>query len=57
MTRKDVELIARTIKDLPGADMTTAGRDYVAWRFAEACRAANANFNGEKFLKACGVKS
>lgn len=53
MTRKDFELVARTIKNLMRLDATS--REYVATKFADAMANANANFDRAKFLKACGV--
>lgn len=52
MTRRDFELITKTIRDLP-----PPARPLVAWRFAEALRSTNPRFDAERFLKACGVDS
>lgn len=59
MTRKDFELLARTIKGLPDdAALTNAQMKFISWRFAEALRehSGNSSFDGDRFLKACGVK-
>lgn len=61
MTRKDFELIARTIKALTEGENDQLGqvqKRFTAWRFAEALRehSGNSSFDGERFLKACGVK-
>jgi hypothetical protein len=50
VTRKDYELVASTIQMLP-ADV----RNPVALVFAQRLGDANANFDREKFLAACGV--
>lgn len=50
MTRKDFELIARTIKQQPENI-----RRAIAESFAVALQGTNANFDRAKFLKACGV--
>lgn len=57
MTRKDFELIARTIKRLAGDRNGGQSKETVAEVFADALRvhSGNANFDRAKFLKACGV--
>jgi hypothetical protein len=60
MTKRDFILIAGVIRALaePNTDtcvLEEADQTLVAWRFAEALRATNARFDGEKFLKACGA--
>lgn len=55
MSRKDYELIARTIKMLYG-DLAKADRDLVANRFAEALVGTNPLFNRKRFLAACGTE-
>ena len=52
MTRKDFELIARTVKAFP-----LVGKDRLALQFADALEkhSGNANFDRYRFLKACGV--
>lgn len=52
MNRKDVELIARTIKRL---NFVAEQKKFIAQWFADDIGAANANFDRAKFLKACGV--
>lgn len=51
MTRKDFELIARTINAMPYG----ASRDMAAHAFANALTGTNSNFDRLRFLKACGV--
>lgn len=55
MTRKDFELIARTIKKM--AFSFDQQRTNVANTFATALQAhsGNANFDKARFLKACGA--
>jgi hypothetical protein len=53
MTRKHFRLIADTIKNLP--EKTT--KRYVAQLFAVMCNSTNANFNWQKFERACGFNS
>ena len=58
MTRKDFELIARTIKGLPTRDVEPEDtRTTVARMFVKAlvAHSGNANFDSARFLKACGV--
>lgn len=58
MTRKDYELIARTIKDslAPNRQPIDMALDrFFAGRIALELKRDNANFNREKFLRACGV--
>ena len=56
MTRKDFELIAKVIKELPPVDIyDVSGHKVVALIFANALATTNPLFNREKFLKACGV--
>jgi hypothetical protein len=52
MTRKDFELIAKTVKAFP-----LIGKDRLALQFANALEkhSGNANFDKARFLKACGV--
>ncbi len=54
MTRKDFELIARVLKDIIQTD--TRHLEYIAAEFADALKSTNANFDRERFLKACGVE-
>lgn len=53
MTRKDFELIARTIKN---KTETAVARNHFAKVFADALQehTGNANFDRARFLKACG---
>lgn len=55
MTRKDFELIARTIHGLDLTSQTVRG--YVAEKFADEIElhGGNENFNRERFLLACGT--
>ena len=52
MSRKDFELIARTIRF---AHMDAASRRLIAIEFADTLRATNARFNRDRFLRACEV--
>jgi hypothetical protein len=52
MTRKDFELVARTIKKL---NFTQAHKLFIAESFADALTGTNAGFDRARFLKACGV--
>lgn len=51
MTRKDFELIARTVKSFNDAQT----RDVLAAKFAKELSGTNANFDPTRFAKACGV--
>lgn len=53
MTRKDFELIARTIKREYASE--EVARIRVATTFARALEGTNAGFDVVRFLKACGV--
>lgn len=53
MTRKDFELIARTIKLLPDGP----ARRETARLFADALTNTNPRFNRLRFLHACGLTS
>lgn len=55
MTRKDFELIARTIKRLAGERNGGQSKETVAEAFADALTGTNAGFDRARFLKACGV--
>lgn len=58
MTRKDFELIARTILDLPTmtqGEISPILRISAARQFAHALRRTNARFDEERFLKTCGL--
>jgi len=54
MTRKDFEMIAEIIRNVPQQQQEDARR-YIAWQFAERLRGVNPRFDGERFLKACNV--
>lgn len=54
MTKKDFQLIARILRDLP-ADLY--GPEQVAERFAEELKRTNPRFDAARFLKACGVEA
>ena len=58
MTRKDFELIASTIRNMPShaASLRTA-RESCARAFADALGATNPRFDKARFLKACGVEA
>jgi len=64
MTKKDFELIAKTIDDgrkLPIEIRETEKRytshdDLIAEMFADRLSEVNPRFNRERFLKACGVE-
>ena len=57
MSRKDFELIARTLKDLRHDDgINPADVDYVAKRIASALSGYSATFQSERFLAACRPK-
>lgn len=57
MTKKDYELIAIVISDLPSfVEVTEVGHERIALRFAGALKSKNPKFNRNKFLQACGVK-
>jgi len=49
MTRKDFELIARTIRELP---LSAVSRRKVAVAFADELRSTNSNFDRDRFIKA-----
>lgn len=53
MSRKDFELVADIIRDLP----PTATREQVAERFATGLKPHNAHFKAEPFVKACDPKA
>ena len=60
MTRKDYQLIAKTINDLM-ADFNNCGDDsvslaLVSQELASALQADNPRFDTARFLTACGVK-
>ena len=59
MSRKDFELLARTIKDAREAQPFFGGKeplvDALAKRIATAIDQNSATFQKERFLKACGV--
>lgn len=50
MSRKDFELIAATVRSL-----SPAMREQVARAFAAKLAGANAGFQPDRFLKACGI--
>jgi len=52
MTRRDFELIADTIRELP-----TTMRLRVALQFADNLRGTNPRFDRVRFLRACGVEA
>ena len=57
MTKKDYELIAKTIREQIESAQSDYDRQTVtvsAWNLAIAMGKANPNFNQIKFLKACG---
>lgn len=54
MTRKDFELIARTIAGYRKVSGIWA--DEIALRFADTLAGTNPNFNRRRFLDACGCK-
>lgn len=57
MSRKDFELIARTIKSLRETDIEDDSVvDVVAERLATALVGHSSTFDKDRFLKACGVK-
>lgn len=55
MTRKDFELIAEVIRELP-PHVDVDYRRLIAKAFAAKLRATNDKFIPVKFLKACGVE-
>lgn len=57
MTRRDFELIAATLKAFrDDDDAFEAGLyDSLARGFADRLKATNAQFNRDRFLRACGV--
>ena len=52
MTRRDFELIARTIADLV---IPEGHRDHIARAFAVALAGTNARFDAKRFIQACGA--
>jgi hypothetical protein len=61
MTRKDVELIAATIKaarcDTPYRQDRIDALNDLTRDFADRLKATNQQFNRDKFLRACGITS
>ena len=65
MTRKDFELIARTVRDMTLVNCDTHDklesarfhRENIARRFAWSLSQANPAFDRARFLTACGVQS
>lgn len=58
MTRKDVELIAETIRALPGHSAgLRAHQASTARAFADALATTNPDFDRVSFLKACGLEN
>ena len=58
MSRKDFELIARTIHAMPShAPSLRTARESCARAFADALASTNPRFNRERFLRACGVEA
>lgn len=56
MTKKDFDLIARVLKASRNCDMLrNLGIDDMARQFADALKHTNAQFNRDRFLRACGV--
>lgn len=51
MTRKDYELIAATIREIPAFP----SKRIVAEEFATALAGTNPRFDRDRFLKACGA--
>ena len=55
MTKKDYELVARSL-DVPSCELMKAGvYELVAKALADAFEKDNSKFDRDKFLKACGV--
>ena len=68
MSRKDFELIARTLREIRASEhKRTHGMEYAVWAastdsinavvnaFADALRTTNCNFKREKFLAVCAI--
>jgi hypothetical protein len=57
MTKKDFELIAAVLRDAR-LELSNYPHviDWIAKDFARELRGTNANFNKERFLRACGVE-
>ena len=58
MTRSHFQLIADTIKDFGNGEYHSFGVEYahcLAIEFANKLRVTNAQFNRDRFLRACGV--
>lgn len=58
MKRRDIDLVAGVIKGLKG-NVEKQGspiKKVVYWKFANALKEANGNFNEGAFRKDCGVK-
>jgi hypothetical protein len=53
MSRKDFELIARTIRE--SATRANVSNGVIAREFADALATTNPNFDRARFLKACGT--
>lgn len=51
MTRKDFELIARTVRNLHGISEDT--RRNIAWQFANDLSETNPQFDKARFVAAC----
>lgn len=58
MTRKDFQLIAATIKDMPTfAPSLRTAQASAARAFADTLASTNAHFDRARFLSACGVQA
>lgn len=59
MTRKDFELIAATLKASRDPHTAKANEtiDYLSRQMADALKCTNAQFDADRFLRACGVAS
>ena len=57
MTKKDFELIARTLADWPRTDDEHESWEHGCRHFADALATTNPRFDRAKFLQACGVAS
>lgn len=53
MTRKDFELIARTIRELPLDHIASEQRRLIAYSFAGHLAATNDQFDKDRFIAAC----